>query len=145
MITTTSKFSQPASTIIVSRPGIMQQSLRASLAACSRITVVASAGDGLTALSQVTKLQPGLLVIDANLLDDEVDALLMAVKSRQPATRLLVLVRSGLREGRLLACGADAVISRDGTVQELQETLSRLAQDGLDHRAKPMTSVETVN
>jgi len=35
---------RPIQTIVVSRPGIMQQSLRSSLAACHEIAVVASFG-----------------------------------------------------------------------------------------------------
>ena len=45
-------------TVIVSRPGIMQQSLRASLAACPPIVVVASLGDGLSALNYAAAHKP---------------------------------------------------------------------------------------
>ena len=67
-------------TVLVSRPGIMQQSLRSSLAACRGIVVIGSFGDGLTASSQVAKLRRGLLVIDVNLLDEEVEASIAVVK-----------------------------------------------------------------
>ena len=56
----------------------MQQSLRAALAAVPSVTVVASLGDGLTALNYVAAHPPALLVIDSNLLDGEVEALLAA-------------------------------------------------------------------
>jgi len=128
MIETTLQDQQPIPTAIVSRPGIMQQSLRASLAACPGIVIVASFGDGLTALNHFAQSHPSILVIDSNLLDEEVDALLGAVKSRQPAIRCLVLVRSGLRHEQVLIHGADAVIARNGSAQELQEALLRLAQ-----------------
>lgn len=114
---------------VVSRPGIMQQSLRASLAGCPGIAVVASFGDGLTALNRLAGLQDGILVIDSNLLDEEVDALLGAVKVRQPGIRCLVLAQSMLRHQQLLVDGADAVILRNGSAQELQAVLSRLVQD----------------
>ena len=78
-------------TVIVSRPGIMQQSLRASLAACRGINVVATSGDGLTALRQVALHHPDMLVIDSNLLDEEVEALLAAAKTEHPTIRCLVL------------------------------------------------------
>jgi DNA-binding NarL/FixJ family response regulator len=114
---------------VVSRPGIMQQSLRASLAGCPGIAVVASFGDGLTALNRLAGLQDGILVIDSNLLDEEVDALLGAVKVRQPGIRCLVVAQSRLRHQQLLVDGADAVILRNGSAQELQAVLSRLVQD----------------
>ena len=81
-------------TVIVSRPGIMQQSLRASLAACRGIVVVATSGDGLTALRQVALHHPDMLVIDSNLLDEEVEALLAAAKTEHSTIRCLVLTRS---------------------------------------------------
>ena len=82
----------------------MQQSLRASLAASPSVVVVASLGDGLSALNYAAAHKPGLLVIDCSLLDDEVDALLTGVKDLQLATRCLVLTRShrqGNAGGRL--------------------------------------------
>lgn len=117
------------STIVVSRPGIMQQSLRASLAAFPWVTVVASAGDGLTALGQVTQHHPGLVIIDSNLLDEEVAALLDTVKIRYPETHCLVMIRSSQRVAQLLSQGADAVALRDGTLHQLQVALQPFASD----------------
>lgn len=126
MIKTTFQNDQPAPTAIVSRPGIMEQSLRASLAACPSIVVVASFGDGLTALNHVTAHAPALLVIDSNLLDQEVEALLAAVKARQLTTRCLVFTRSSQREAWAWASGADAVMPRDGSLKDLMSVLFRL-------------------
>jgi DNA-binding NarL/FixJ family response regulator len=135
MIDTLSDNGQPVPTIVVSRPGVMQQSLRSSLSACGGINVIASSGDGLTALGQVKRHRPGMLVIDSNLLNDEVESLLVAVKAEQPATRCLVLVRSCAREGQLLASGADAVAHRDVSAQQLQAVLRRLAHEAWDLQA----------
>jgi DNA-binding NarL/FixJ family response regulator len=66
--------------IIASRPGVMQASLRAALAGLAGVEVVGSAGDGLSTLNLVRERQPDLLVIDCNLLEDEVCALLRQVK-----------------------------------------------------------------
>ena len=112
----------------------MQQSLRTSLAAYPWIVVVASFGDGLTALNHLAQFQPGILVIDSNLLEEEVDALLDAIKTRQPDIRCLVLARSSVRYEQLLVDGADAVILRNGSAQELQEALFRLAHDTIDRQ-----------
>ena len=126
MRTTIPETSQPIPTIVVSRPGIMQQSLRASLAACPAIVVVASFGDGLTALNHVTAHAPALLVIDCNLLDQEVEALLAAIKARPLATRCLILTRSPQREAWARASGADAVMPRNGSLKDLATVLARL-------------------
>jgi DNA-binding NarL/FixJ family response regulator len=132
---TVSDNGQPIPTIVVSRPGVMQQSLRSSLGACGGIAVVASSGDGLTALGQVRQHRPGLLVIDSNLLDDEVGALITAVKSEEPAIRCLALVRSCAQETQMLASGADAVAHRDVSAQQLQAVLQRLVHDARELQA----------
>ena len=128
MIETTLQNQQPIPIALVSRPGIMQQSLRAALAACPGIAVVGSFGDGLTALRQVAKLGPGLLVIDSNLLDEEVEGLIAAVKAEQPTIGCLVIVRSSHQQARMSASGADAVVLRDVSPQQLQAELARLAR-----------------
>jgi DNA-binding NarL/FixJ family response regulator len=128
MIETTRPDTPPVPTIVVSRPGIMQQSLRASLAACPWIAVVASFGDGLTTMNQLARIHPGIVVIDSNLLEEEVDALIAAVKVSQPAIRCLVFLKSTQQEMRMLAAGADAVTLRDVSTPQLQAILARLVQ-----------------
>ena len=109
MIETTLQNNQPIPTAVVSRPGIMQQSLRASLAACPWIAVVASFGDGLSALNHLAKFHPGILVINSNLLDEEVDALLdRSEEQSNRTTRCLVLARSSARNEQVLIHGAHA-------------------------------------
>ena len=128
MIETTRPDTSPVPTIVVSRPGIMQQSLRASLTACPSIAVVATFGDGLTTMNQLARIHPGIVVIDSNLLEEEVDALIAAVKISQPAIRCLVFLKSTQQEMRMLAAGADAVTLRDVSTPQLQAILARLVQ-----------------
>ena len=127
MIETTCQSNQPVPAIVVSRPGIMQQSLRSWLTSCGGIVVVATSGDGLTALRQIARHRPEMLVIDANLLDEEVEALLAAAKTEHPAIRCLVLLRANQHETQIIAWGADAVAHRDEPAQELQSVVARLA------------------
>ena len=104
----------------------MQQSLRASLAACPPIVVVASLGDGLSALNYAAAHMPGLLVIDCNLLREEVEALLAGVRTLQLATRCLVLTRSHQQGAWAQACGADATVSHDVSLGEFQAALAQM-------------------
>ena len=120
--------SRPISTILVSRPGIMQQSLRSALAACPQIVVVATAGDGLSAAQQIVPTQPRLLVIDSNLLDEEIAALLGVAKAKQPPVYCLVFVKSMHQEMHLLAAGADALAHREWSTLELHAALTQVAQ-----------------
>lgn len=120
--------SPATSIILVSRPGIMRQSLQTSLASYAWLTVVAACGDGLTALKLLVDHQPRLLIIDSNLLEEEVAALLATVKSRWPAIRCLALLQSNQHEGQTLAAGADAILLRDNWTQHSPDVLQQLIQ-----------------
>jgi len=115
-------------TALVSRPGIMQQSLRASLTACPSVELVGAYGDGLTALNAVAEHAPALLVIDCNLLDEEVAALLAAVKAQYATTHCVVLTRSGQRAAWARTSGADAVVSHGAPMQELMAVLAHFQE-----------------
>ena len=67
-----------------------------------------------------------MLVIDSNLLDEEVEALLAAAKTEHSTIRCLVLTRSSQHATQIMAWGADAVARRDESAQQLQATLARL-------------------
>ena len=118
----------PMPTALVSRPGILQQSLRASLAACPGVEIVGAYGDGLTALNAVAEHAPALLVIDCNLLDEEVEALLAAVKAHYATTHCIVLTRSGQRAAWARTSGADAVIPHGAPMQELMAVLAHFQE-----------------
>lgn len=120
---------RPVPAVLVSRPGVLRQSLWASIAACSWLEVAAVYGDGLTTLNQLESFHSAILVVDSNLLDEEADALIMAVDTRFPRIRCLAVANSGTRMGRLLAHGADAVAARDGPALDLRAKLLALAQD----------------
>lgn len=113
-------------TLVVSRPGVMQQSLRISLSVCPAVMVLASVGDGLTAVKQLEAHHPELVVIDANLLPEEAAALVDAVKTGSHHARCLVFVQSSRHEAMMKAAGADAVMLRDEPADELRAVLARL-------------------
>lgn len=119
---------QTISVLVVSRPGLQRQSLRAVLAGFPWIRIVGETGDALNALGLVALRQPDLLVIDANLLDEEVQALLAATKARHPHPGCLVVRYSHQQERELLAAGADAVILRDSSAEELERMLIKVSQ-----------------
>ena len=113
--------------VVASRPGVMQESLRALLTGSGQVAVIGSAGDGLSALSMVREVQPALLVVDSNLLEDEVLSLLKEVKGAWPEVCCLVLVQTTGCKNRALAAGADAVVSRSDGVGALNQALRFLA------------------
>jgi len=97
------------------------------LTGSGQVAVTGSAGDGLSALSMVREVQPALLVVDSNLLEDEVVSLLREVKGAWPEVRCLVLVQTTGRKNRALAAGADAVVSRNDPAAALTQALRQLA------------------
>ena len=113
-------------TVIVSRPGILQESLRAGLASASQIEIIKSVGDGLSALNAIQEHQPKLVVIDSNLLEEEILALLRHVKQVWPAVCCLVMTTSGRQEKWAVASGADAVWPRHRSLRDLYELLTTL-------------------
>ncbi len=113
-------------TVVVSRPGVMQQALRTSLSVCPAITVLASVGDGLTAVQQIAAHHPALVVVDANLLPEEAEALITTIKVSHTPPRCLVFVQSSRQQAMMTAAGADAVMLRDSSAGELQAVLTRL-------------------
>lgn len=113
-------------TIVVSRPGIMQEALRASLSVCPAITVLASIGDGLTAVKQIEACHPRLVVIDANLLPEETEALIAAIKAGRCPARCLVFVQLSRQRAMMTTAGADAVILRDSSFGEIHAVLLSL-------------------
>lgn len=119
---------QTIPTIVVSRPGVMQQALRTSLSLYPGIVILSSAGDALNALHQVEAHHPTLVVIDTNLLNDEIEALLTSLKATPSPPRCLVFVTSSFHTNTMLQAGADAVLPRDSSAEQLHTTLEQVTK-----------------
>ena len=113
-------------TLVVSRPGAVREALRAVLACFTQLEVVGAVGGGLSAMVKIREQRPNLLVIDGNISEDEVLALLAQVRGEQPQVRCIVLVDTPRQRGRLLAAGADAIIQRGDPPEHLQAAIERL-------------------
>jgi DNA-binding NarL/FixJ family response regulator len=124
-------------TVVASRPGVMQASLRATLAGLAGVEVVGSAGDGLSALNLVRERPPDLLVVDCSLLEEETCALLRQVKAEWPRVRCLALTRTGRQRDRAAAAGADVVLPRDGPIRELRAAVTREGSDEANRIQRP--------
>lgn len=118
-------------TVIVSRPGVMRESLRAGLTGSApHLEIIKMVGDGLTALEAIRVGKPRLLVIDSNLLEDEVETLLRYVKQEWPQICCLVLTESRYRQRNGDETGGpDAVWPRHRSLRELATLLQQLCPD----------------
>lgn len=106
---------QKTTTLLVSVPGNMQDGLRAMLRSLPHIEVVAAAGGSLSAYDLLQKRSVDLLVIDANLPQEEVLALLHRVKENYPQIRCIVLTLTYKENAVFLASGADVILNRDSS------------------------------
>jgi DNA-binding NarL/FixJ family response regulator len=116
------------STVLVSRPGVGREAVRAVLALAPWLEISGTAGDGLTGLNLVRVHQPDLLVVDSNLLEDEILALVKQVKESWFHIRCLVFTTTAGQHQKMLAGGADAALSRDGSLWQLMETLEQVVE-----------------
>ena len=113
-------------TVLVSRPGALQASIRATLASFPQIIFVGSATGSLTALNAIDEEKPALIVIDNNLSEDEVISLLRSIKHKDPKLYRIVLVDTPTEKRRMLSGGADGALIRDSLSEELLATLRDL-------------------
>lgn len=109
--------------IIISLPGVVQESIRAILEAMADVEVVGLASGGLSALALVKEEQPDVVVIDSNLTEDEVLAFLRDVRQLDLNVRLVVLTYTSRQKRRILGSGADVVVSRWSQADEFTDAI----------------------
>ncbi len=115
------------STVIASTPGIIEQTLRATLESLPSAQVVGSATGCLSALHQVRDRKAELVVIDSNLPIEDLQAFLRQIKGEGLQTHALVLTVTRGQARRALAAGADATFRRDGSARQLGSIVTRLS------------------
>ena len=124
-------------TVIVSTPGPVESSLRAMLQSLPSVQVVGSAAGCLSALHMAREMGPALLVLDSNLPDQDVLALVQQLKLEPLPTRSLVLTTTRSQKRRALEAGADATFRRDGPIVQLRAIVSSLGATNHGEGAEP--------
>lgn len=105
--------------ILMSLPGVVQESLLAVLDSLPGVEIVGWAGGGLSALALLERSTPEVTIIDGNLSEDEVVAFIKDAKRLLPNLRLVVLTHTSRQRRRLLLAGADSAVSRWSRPHEL--------------------------
>lgn len=98
--------------LLVSLPGLVRDATYATLASFSNVSLIGSTSGALSATRLLQQLQADLLLVDANLPDEEVQALLSWTKEYRPHLPCLVMTMTSHQRYQALAWGADAAIQR---------------------------------
>ena len=123
--------SQKTRVCLVSEPGLIQQATLGAVTSLPGVVVVATASGALSATDLVTQLQPDLLLVDANLPDEEIQALLRWVQGHYPVLPCIVMTQTSRQRAQVKAWGAHSAIPRASLIDQLELVLSQFMQAGL--------------
>lgn len=104
---------QPVHLCLISLPGAVRDATCALLARWREVKLIAIAPGALSATHLLQRHRPELLLLDANLPDEEVFALLQWRMEHCRKVRCVVATTSSEQIHQALALGADAAIRRD--------------------------------
>lgn len=110
---------------LVSQPGLIQEATRAVLASLPGVTLVATASGALSATALVLELQPDLLLVDANLPDEEIEALLAWVRAHCSELPCIVMTQTSRQRSQAHTWGAHSAIPRANMIDQLEIVLSQ--------------------
>ena len=111
---------------LVSLPGLVQEATITALMSLPDVTLVGTFSGALSATALLPDLQPDLLLVDANLPEEEVEALLRWTKKHTPGLACVVMTMTSQQRDLALSWGADAAIQRARLFGQLETTLSQL-------------------
>ncbi len=114
------------SVLIVSQPGPLRDGLRALLAVMSQVKIIGVASDAASALRLVQKRHPTLVLMDADLPDDEARNTLMAIKRDWPQVRCIVLANTVEQQRAVALAGADRAPLKGLLAEKLYVTIEKL-------------------
>lgn len=121
--------------MLVSAPGLVQKATESTLASCPDVDLVATVAGALSATAVLSKMQPDLLLIDATLAEEEMEALLQWVKGHHPEVQCAVMTVTSHQRNLALDRGADVAIHRAALTSHLNTLLNCIAAStttGLD-------------
>jgi len=87
------------------------------------VEVIGCVGGGLSASVLIREQQPDVVLIDSNLPEDEMLALVRKIKDETPEIRCVVLTDTRHRERQVQIAGADVVLSQGRVVDEIIKAL----------------------
>ena len=116
----------PALAIIAAPPDMLRYSLKALLGRLPQIDEVRGVADSRSLLAIAAERQPRLIVLDANLLNEDGPRLLAQLKAAAPHTRLVVLVDRIEQQQAVPAAAVDRVLLKGYPAADLFASMDEL-------------------
>jgi DNA-binding NarL/FixJ family response regulator len=96
--------------LIVAKPGPLRNSLQALMTTMSQIEILAETSDPSALLRMGAEIQPYVVLLDADLPEEQVCAALRQIKAEWSQTRSIVLVEDSQQQKTVQAAGADVAL-----------------------------------
>ena len=96
--------------LIVARPGPLRNSLQALMTTMPQIEILAETSDPSALLRMGAEIQPHLVLMDADLPEEQVCAALRQINKGWSQTRSIVLVKDSRQQKAVQAAGADVAL-----------------------------------
>ena len=117
---------EKTSLLLVSSPGILQQTLKYTFGSKPCVDIIGVANGGLSAIKFMKNRLPDLVVIDSNMPESETDELIQVIRKEFPGVYTLVLVETSLQFSHAVQSRADFVIRAYDLTSQLDATLKEL-------------------
>ena len=112
--------------LIVARPGPLRNSLQALMTTMPQIEILAETSDPSALLRMGAEIQPDIVLLDADLPQEQVCAALRQIKEEWSQTRSIVLVEDSQQQQELQAAGADVALLKGHPAAKLVATIEGL-------------------
>ena len=109
--------------IIVSTPGSLQISLRALLDVEEALHILGCVGGALSAYDLIHEKQPDVVLVDSNLPQDEMSALINKIVAETPEIHTVVLAETRHYKHQAQKAGANIVLPQGRGLEETIEAI----------------------
>ena len=124
--------------LVVAKPGHFCNGLQSLLRTMPQIEVIAETQDPSVLLRGGTGMHPELVLVDADIFDEDAWIAIAKIKAEYPHTHCVVLTENDLQRQRAQDAGSDLVLPKGFPAAKLVALIENLlSHKGKDTRIKP--------
>ncbi|MCJ7658055.1 MAG: response regulator [Anaerolineales bacterium] len=112
--------------LIVAKPGHLWNGVQSLLRTLPEIEIIAEIKDPAVLLKMGSEMQPDLILVDANLFDEEIGAAITKIKGEWSQTQCIVLVEGSKHRQAAYDAGADLVVPQGFPATKLVAAIEEL-------------------